>query len=108
MTDLDAVRKKLEDRRRTLLERDERLTRDIRHTEAPPKADSGERALDQENDEVLDALDEATREEIRAIDAALGRLAGGQYGQCTTCGKTIDARRLEFIPHAAQCATCAA
>ncbi len=45
--------------------------------------------------------------EIARIDAALIRMAEGEYGACVTCGEEIVARRLELDPAAAVCVTCA-
>ena len=45
-------------------------------------------------------------EELRAIDAALLRIADGSYGVCEVCDKPIDVRRLEAAPHALRCIDC--
>ncbi len=45
--------------------------------------------------------------EIARIDAALARMAEGEYGFCVTCGEDIAVRRLELDPAAAVCITCA-
>lgn len=45
-------------------------------------------------------------EELRAIDAALLRVADGTYGECAVCGRTIDLRRLEAAPEALRCIDC--
>lgn len=45
-------------------------------------------------------------EELRAIDAALLRMADGSYGTCEVCDKPIDVRRLEITPHAPRCIDC--
>ena len=37
------------------------------------------------------------------IDAALQRIADGTWGTCVTCGKEIDAERLDALPQAAYC-----
>ena len=42
-------------------------------------------------------------EEIRDIDAALGRIATGTYGVCTDCGEGIEVARLEVHPTAKRC-----
>jgi len=44
--------------------------------------------------------------ELKRIDAALARLAAGDYGICVDCGNAIAARRLEAIPWAERCITC--
>jgi len=45
-------------------------------------------------------------EELRAIDAALLRVADGSYGVCEVCDKPIDPKRLEIAPHALRCIDC--
>jgi len=45
--------------------------------------------------------------EIARIDAALERLAEGEYGWCLTCGEAIEPRRLELDPATPLCLTCA-
>ena len=45
-------------------------------------------------------------EELRAIDAALLRVADGSYGDCTVCDKPIDPKRLEITPQALRCIDC--
>ncbi|MFN4278028.1 MAG: TraR/DksA family transcriptional regulator [Ferrovibrio sp.] len=45
---------------------------------------------------------------ITAIDAALARLAEGEFGYCVSCGEEIGTRRLELDPAAASCISCAA
>ncbi|MEM8850238.1 MAG: TraR/DksA C4-type zinc finger protein, partial [Pseudomonadota bacterium] len=44
---------------------------------------------------------------IRAIDAALARIAAGTYGICVKCGADISPERLVAVPTAALCRTCA-
>lgn len=45
-------------------------------------------------------------EEIRDIDAALGRIATGTYGVCSDCGEGIEVARLEAYPTAKRCRPC--
>lgn len=44
---------------------------------------------------------------IGAIDAALTRMASGEFGFCVACGDAIGARRLQLDPAAPNCITCA-
>lgn len=46
--------------------------------------------------------------EIREIDAALMRIAAGQYGVCVDCGTGIAPERLSAYPTANRCLSCAA
>jgi RNA polymerase-binding transcription factor DksA len=44
--------------------------------------------------------------ELRDLEAARLRLAGGSYGICTDCGAEIGAERLRANPAAARCVVC--
>jgi RNA polymerase-binding protein DksA len=70
-------------------------------------ADSGERAKEMEDSEVVDALGNEAREEIQKISAALERIDRGAYGICPECGVDIDSARLEAYPYAEDCIDCA-
>jgi RNA polymerase-binding transcription factor DksA len=45
-------------------------------------------------------------EELRAIDAALLRVADGSFGVCAACDRPIDRKRLDVAPHALRCIEC--
>ena len=45
-------------------------------------------------------------DELRAIDAALLRMADGSYGVCEACDRPIDIRRLNLTPQALRCIDC--
>lgn len=93
-----------------LLARRDELTRRLGKIEtdldSTPNPDSEERATERENDEVLEGLGLQGQMELKAIDAALKRLADGTYGTCVRCGNPISAERLEAVPHAALCRDC--
>ncbi len=44
--------------------------------------------------------------EIRALDAALARVADGSYGNCADCGGDIGLERLHAFPTALRCIRC--
>lgn len=71
-------------------------------------ADSTERATETENDEVLEEFGQVGEVELRAINAALDRIAEGRYGDCVTCGEPISIERLKAVPHTPFCQDCAA
>ncbi len=56
--------------------------------------------------ELETALDEHGSAEIKAIEAALQRMAAGLYGLCTDCGAAIPAARLQAAPEAPRCIAC--
>jgi DnaK suppressor protein len=43
---------------------------------------------------------------IRAIKAALQRIADGSFGICSSCGEEISPKRIKAIPWAALCVRC--
>lgn len=65
-------------------------------------------ATEREGDEVLEDLGVAGQLEIRQIEAALARIAEGEYGFCAKCGADIGAERLDLLPHTPFCRNCAA
>jgi RNA polymerase-binding protein DksA len=44
--------------------------------------------------------------EVRALDAALERMADGRYGECMDCGSDIGLDRLRAFPAALRCIGC--
>ena len=53
------------------------------------------------------ALLDQAREQVAAVDAALGRLEAGRYGVCERCGQPIGDDRLAARPTARTCVRCA-
>ena len=45
-------------------------------------------------------------DELRALEAAKGRIADGSYGECVSCGRDIDFQRLRANPAALRCIEC--
>ena len=101
------VKEVLLEQRATLLDRVRRLEKDIHHREEPIPADFAEQATELENKEVMEALDDDARQELRKIDRALKRMADGEYGECMNCGTQISPRRLAALPSATLCIECA-
>jgi DnaK suppressor protein len=44
---------------------------------------------------------------LRDVERALGKLDDGTYGRCDSCGEAIGDERLEAIPWAVLCVSCA-
>lgn len=76
--------------------------------EAPRDLDDDDRAMERNNDEVLEEMGEAGQKELGAIEAALDRVAAGTFGICVSCGQPIAEDRLDLLPHTPFCQTCAA
>jgi DnaK suppressor protein len=98
------IKKRLEARLVTLGARIEGIKDELR---AAPNPDFEEQATEAEGDEVLEGLEESVLTEITQIRAALKRMQEGTYGECVQCGEPIAKKRLEAIPHATLCITCA-
>ena len=77
------------------------------HLRSPGNPDWAEQATQRENDEVLEALDDTEREEIRHLVSAIARIDAGKFGSCETCEREIEPRRLEALPWATHCVECA-
>lgn len=54
------------------------------------------------------AAERRRKQRVSVIQAALQRIAEGEYGFCLECGDEIAEGRLEADPAAAKCVTCAA
>jgi DnaK suppressor protein len=67
-------------------------------------ADSGQ--VTAERGEV-EALVGTLRDTLQDIDDALGKLEHGDYGRCELCGGSITDARLEAMPAARLCISCA-
>lgn len=104
MTAHAEIRTRLTQRLEGLERRVDRIGGDRSST---PEKDWQEQAVQRENDEVLDALDEAGRQELEEIRAALGRMDADTFGTCIGCGEEIPAARLEALPTATHCVGCA-
>jgi RNA polymerase-binding transcription factor DksA len=107
MQEYQEIRQQLLDRFAEISDRLNRIRQDVRHTKAPLDADFAEQAVERENDQVLDALDDSLRYELAQLQVTLKRLEQGEYGVCEICGKRISLKRLKALPHASRCVACA-
>lgn len=64
-------------------------------------------ALVWSENELHSKLAEAESRELVAIEKALRRMRAGKFGQCETCEKVIALPRLEALPYASTCISCA-
>ena len=63
-------------------------------------------SLSVERDRLL-SLQALSRQRLDDIEAAVRRLDAGAYGACRTCRRPIPVARLEAVPEATQCVSCA-
>lgn len=104
MPDLEALRRKLEARIAELIAEAREIDAELRQ---PADPDFEERAVELQDDEVLEGLGKAAADEIAGIRAALDRIDAGTYGTCVSCGQPIGESRLDAMPTAARCIDCA-
>ena len=104
MSDLVSIKAQLEERLEFLSAKVVEIEGDLRD---PANPDFAEQATEAEADEVLEGLESSALLEISQINAALNRINEGTYGECATCGDPVGEKRLEAIPYAAQCISCA-
>ncbi len=104
MSDYSQIRVDLEDKLRELVSRAREIDNDLSE---PGDEDWEERAMEQENDEMLASLGNATLKEIEQIKDAIHKIDHGSYGVCDRCGAKIPKARLEALPFATTCTGCA-
>lgn len=75
---------------------------------APLSHDSEDQATEREDDEVLQGVGLAARQEALLIHSAIERIGSGDYGTCAQCGGEIGAARLDVLPFTPLCRDCAA
>jgi len=100
----EGLRQELLRKKDELNARLERITANLRRGLEP---DSKERAKQLEDSEVVDALGNDARTELRKISATLQRMESGDYGICVSCGTAISDERLLAHPYANECIDCA-
>ena len=107
MQSYDKIRQQLLARREQLLVKLARIHKKSLRGDAPLTADFAEQAVERQNDEVIEALEQAGERELAQINRALARIEGGEYGQCRECGEAIAEARLEALPFSDLCIACA-
>jgi DnaK suppressor protein len=98
----------LENRRRQLVQEVQAKIRDARTDSTLERdvLDQGESSEVDIQDEIGFALIQMKAETLNKIDAALGRLSEGAYGDCFECGEEIAHARLWALPFAVRCRGC--
>jgi DnaK suppressor protein len=105
MTKNEDIAKELKTRLSELTDRLAEIESELRK---PLSADSEERATDLENQDAFEGIKNSEIKEVHQIQGALRRIAEGTYGVCVQCGADIDPKRLEALPIATRCISCAA
>lgn len=105
---LERLRRKLLQRRFTLVESSAQTQREIVSIRGQQRVSEMEEGAQSASAEyVLTQLGDAQHREVAQIDAALARMEAGTYGECIDCGEPISLQRLEALPYALRDAACA-
>ncbi len=104
MPDTATIKTELQSRLEELESRVQKIEGTLR---AEHSANFSEQAAEREDEEVMERLEIDALNEIVAIKAAMDRIDADTYGICTSCGNDIDEKRLEILPYAGCCVSCA-
>ena len=104
---IDSLRHRLLARRAAIIGRVARTEDLLGQLDGSQPAEVEEEAQELNQARLVAELGERGRAEINAIDVAITRIERGEYGFCDTCEEPIDVARLEVLPTARQCTTCA-
>ncbi len=103
---LETFRKRLEERQQLLRRNVSRTEMDGRQTDEDAAQDIADRAASSYNKEFLFHQSNSERQLLQMVEAALDRIRQGSFGECISCGKEINPKRLEAVPWTRYCIEC--
>src|SRR5690348_18415919 len=103
---VDYFKKRLEERQRQLRVNVSRTEQDGRSSAEDTAQDVADRAANSYNKEFLFHQSNSERQLLQMVEGALSRVREGTYGECISCGKEINAKRLEAVPWTRHCIEC--
>ena len=103
---LENFRKQLETRQQELRKIVARTEQDGRDADVGTAQDIADRAANSYTKEFLFHQSNNDRQLLQMVEGALERLREGAFGECISCGKEINAKRLEAVPWTRHCIEC--
>lgn len=103
---IEYFRKKLETRQQELRRMVSRNQQDGRSADDEATQDIADRAASSYTKEFLFSQSNNDRQLLQLVDRALARIHEGSFGQCVSCGKDINPKRLEAVPWTSHCIAC--
>jgi DnaK suppressor protein len=103
---LEAFRKKLEERQQQLRKTVTRTEQDGRTADLDTAQDVADRAASSYNKEFLFHQSNSERQLLQMVEGALNRIREGTYGECISCGREINPKRLDAVPWTRHCIEC--
>jgi RNA polymerase-binding transcription factor len=99
-------KKRLESRQQELRRTVSRTEQDGRTVDEESTQDIADRAASSYNKEFLFHQSNNDRQLLAMVESALERLRLGSFGECISCGKDINVKRLEAVPWTRHCIEC--
>jgi DnaK suppressor protein len=103
---LDQFRKRLEERQQELRRLVARTEEDGRAADSETAQDIADKAANSYNKEFLFHQSNSDRQLLGMVESALDRVRQGNFGQCISCGGEINTKRLEAVPWTRYCIAC--
>src|SRR5579859_6007073 len=103
---LEQFKKKLEERQQELRRVVSRTEQDGRAADSEAAQDIADKAANSYNKEFLFHQSNNERNLLQMVESALDRIRQGNFGQCISCGEEINSKRLEAVPWTRYCINC--
>ncbi len=103
---LEHFKKRLETRQEELRRMVSRIEQDGRTVDEDSAQDIADRAASSYTKEFLFHQSNNDRQLLQMVESALSRMREGTFGECISCGKEINAKRLEAVPWTRHCIEC--
>jgi DnaK suppressor protein len=103
---LEYFKKRLETRQHELRTMVSRNDQEGRSADQEATQDIADRAASSYNKEFLFSQSNNDRQLLAMVDGALARIREGTFGECISCGKEINPKRLEAVPWTRHCIEC--
>ena len=103
---VEQFKKRLETRQQELRRMVSRTQQDGRSADEDTAQDIADRAASSYTKEFLFHQSNNDRQLLQMVEGALSRIREGSFGECISCGKEINPKRLEAVPWTRHCIEC--
>ncbi len=103
---LEGFKKRLETRQQELRRMVTRTQQDGRSADEDTAQDIADKAASSYNKEFLFHQSNADRQLLQMVENALARIREGNFGECISCGKEINSKRMDAVPWTRHCIEC--
>jgi len=103
---IEQFKKRLETRQQELRRMVSRTQQDGRSADEDTAQDIADRAASSYTKEFLFHQSNNDRQLLQMVEGALSRIREGTFGECISCGKEINPKRLEAVPWTRHCIEC--